>query len=620
MLSRDITKRSWFTSVSIMLLTVSALMSAPTNGHSADKKVVIVVPVTTAVGIGDAMIFAYIRDSLITSTGGSFLPEYMDDLNAHNHRNDQLWWDSVGAAVVIWTSTIFGSYNIANINVPLMLFDANSLTSFNLGTKLNATPANAWLNQHNHWITAPAPGDTLFSIVNANLPVGQVAGANGGDLQALVLSKESPGSDVACMVAVDSGALLQDGVTRAPNRRLYSGFTNANLWSWSHGWDLLFTRSFYWLLADTTNPIVRNRVRVTDHLMANTWFEIGSCNMATISDGDDIRTGFDSGQEPSFLIRYDSLARYIGAAPPGLKIAIDSVNFSMYLRPFTAYNIQGTDSSFDLRVYAARIRRQVKFNQGTSTYDGTSCGVNDTASTTNHWANRFTPAYPSTSRNLWPSTYGDLVTDSAWKTVGAKDTTVDIFPWRPQDTLRENKTLTPPDSWTRFPVNAAWFQAWVDSPSVNYGFAMQTDTLYSTSNIEMNHIGPAALPTANDGPRLTIYWTYVTDIITDIDDDNDETGNILPETFSVNQNFPNPFNPTTVISYSLPSKAEVTIAIYNVLGQQVKVFDQGQQSAGEHSVTWDATDNDGQAVASGMYFYKLTAGEFSASRKMVLLK
>jgi FlgD Ig-like domain len=109
------------------------------------------------------------------------------------------------------------------------------------------------------------------------------------------------------------------------------------------------------------------------------------------------------------------------------------------------------------------------------------------------------------------------------------------------------------------------------------------------------------------------------DIQTDIvDGDNDHPA--LPSHFVLSQNYPNPFNPSTIISHGLPVKAEVTIAIYNVLGQKVKVFVQGQQSAGEYSVTWDATDDIGKEVASGMYLYKVTAGDFSASRKMVLLK
>ncbi len=106
-------------------------------------------------------------------------------------------------------------------------------------------------------------------------------------------------------------------------------------------------------------------------------------------------------------------------------------------------------------------------------------------------------------------------------------------------------------------------------------------------------------------------------IPTDVSDDELD---VLPNHFEVSQNYPNPFNPSTEITYSLPIKAEVTVVIYNVMGQKVRVFDQGQQSAGEHSVTWNATDKSGREVASGMYFYKITAGDFSASRKMVLLK
>ncbi len=114
-----------------------------------------------------------------------------------------------------------------------------------------------------------------------------------------------------------------------------------------------------------------------------------------------------------------------------------------------------------------------------------------------------------------------------------------------------------------------------------------------------------------------VYAAFTTDFQTDVDDDEVVT---LPTKFMLHQNYPNPFNPSTIISYDLPVKANVTIAIYNVLGQRIKVFEQGPQSAGPHSVTWEATDSNGKSVASGMYFYKITAGDFQASRKMVLLK
>jgi len=88
-------------------------------------------------------------------------------------------------------------------------------------------------------------------------------------------------------------------------------------------------------------------------------------------------------------------------------------------------------------------------------------------------------------------------------------------------------------------------------------------------------------------------------------------------------NFPNPFNPTTTISYQLPENSEVELAIYNLKGQKVKQLvsnSAGQLSAGQHTVTWNGTDNNNKSVSSGIYFYKLSAGKSSAMKKMLLLK
>lgn len=95
---------------------------------------------------------------------------------------------------------------------------------------------------------------------------------------------------------------------------------------------------------------------------------------------------------------------------------------------------------------------------------------------------------------------------------------------------------------------------------------------------------------------------------------------ILPTEFALAQNRPNPFNPTTEISFSLPTAAEVTLVIYNVLGENVAMLAEGLRAAGTHSVMWDGRDKNGRAVASGVYFYRLDAGEYSATRKMLLLK
>ncbi|MFQ5499166.1 MAG: PKD domain-containing protein [Candidatus Zixiibacteriota bacterium] len=97
-------------------------------------------------------------------------------------------------------------------------------------------------------------------------------------------------------------------------------------------------------------------------------------------------------------------------------------------------------------------------------------------------------------------------------------------------------------------------------------------------------------------------------------------GNALPTSYSLAQNYPNPFNPTTVISFTLPTTGHVELSVYNVLGQKIRTLAAGEMTVGEHQVTWDATDDGGNEVSTGMYFYRLETGDFSETRKMVLMK
>jgi hypothetical protein len=94
----------------------------------------------------------------------------------------------------------------------------------------------------------------------------------------------------------------------------------------------------------------------------------------------------------------------------------------------------------------------------------------------------------------------------------------------------------------------------------------------------------------------------------------------IPEHFALNQNYPNPFNPMCEISYALPTDCHVTLTIYNVLGQRVKVLVDEHQNAGNKIVSWDSKDDQGQEVTSGIYFYRIHAGDFMQSKKMVLLR
>jgi hypothetical protein len=93
-----------------------------------------------------------------------------------------------------------------------------------------------------------------------------------------------------------------------------------------------------------------------------------------------------------------------------------------------------------------------------------------------------------------------------------------------------------------------------------------------------------------------------------------------PSVYALEQNYPNPFNPSTVITYSVPEKSHVVLEIFNVLGQRVaSLFDQ-EQSAGIHSIGWNARDSRNAQVSSGVYFLKMQAGSFSQVKKMLLTK
>ena len=95
---------------------------------------------------------------------------------------------------------------------------------------------------------------------------------------------------------------------------------------------------------------------------------------------------------------------------------------------------------------------------------------------------------------------------------------------------------------------------------------------------------------------------------------------VIPDKFTLFQNFPNPFNPETTIKYQLPQTANVRLEIYNVAGQKVTTLVDRQQAAGLRSVDWDGTSQSGEAVSSGIYIYRIETGDFSEARKMVLIR
>ena len=144
-------------------------------------------------------------------------------------------------------------------------------------------------------------------------------------------------------------------------------------------------------------------------------------------------------------------------------------------------------------------------------------------------------------------------------------------------------------TWVYFDVDLALFGGGADTSfMVHYTVYSALDTTVSYSD-----------------------WVVIYKSITDVDDDNP----FLPDGFNLAQNFPNPFNPTTTIAFTLPQKSSVRLEIINMLGQIVDLRNLGTLPVGIHEVEFDASK-----LSSGVYFYRLQTDNASVSKKMMLLK
>ncbi len=95
---------------------------------------------------------------------------------------------------------------------------------------------------------------------------------------------------------------------------------------------------------------------------------------------------------------------------------------------------------------------------------------------------------------------------------------------------------------------------------------------------------------------------------------------MLPDIFALHENYPNPFNPVTTITYDLPERIMVRLTVFDITGRRIRQLVNGYQEAGFQSALWEGTDDRGQPVSGGLYFYQLKAGEFVETRKMLLIK
>jgi YVTN family beta-propeller protein len=136
------------------------------------------------------------------------------------------------------------------------------------------------------------------------------------------------------------------------------------------------------------------------------------------------------------------------------------------------------------------------------------------------------------------------------------------------------------------------------------------EILVSNDCLFLYHDSPGSLPGPGNLPKSS----------SDDDDEQPATSNEQPVSYQLEQNYPNPFNPSTTISFALLEASEVSLSIFNMSGQLVKRLVSGEMNAGAHSFTWDATNERNERVASGVYLYVIKAGEFTAQRKLVLMK
>ena len=94
----------------------------------------------------------------------------------------------------------------------------------------------------------------------------------------------------------------------------------------------------------------------------------------------------------------------------------------------------------------------------------------------------------------------------------------------------------------------------------------------------------------------------------------------IPKEYYLEQNYPNPFNPETVISFGLPKEGDVSLTIYNTIGQAIRTLVSGRMASGQHRIVWDGLDNDGERVESGIYIYRLITDTFRSTRKMIYIR
>jgi len=186
--------------------------------------------------------------------------------------------------------------------------------------------------------------------------------------------------------------------------------------------------------------------------------------------------------------------------------------------------------------------------------------------------------------------------------------------WYPGVTIESDSSLTSLHS------GHIWFYAMFADTCHAISWGAIANASITSDTVVTFRAYPEALNCQNqpeyciDGDTLTFMVPIIVQVV------SAESGQFMPEVFSLHQNYPNPFNPLTTLRYDLPKDALVNITIYDMMGRQIRTLVNNQQNAGFKSISWNGTNDKGASVSAGLYLYMIKAGKFRQTKKMVLLK
>lgn len=208
---------------------------------------------------------------------------------------------------------------------------------------------------------------------------------------------------------------------------------------------------------------------------------------------------------------------------------------------------------------------------------------------------------PKSGDATWIHRYWD--TDNTWVTPGGD--------YSPSASATQAVNKTGSYTWGSTKQLIADVQSWVDNPESNYGWILIGN---ESSSSTAKRFDSKENTTEKNRPVLTVTYLTVVGV--------EETDAGVPGNYELAQNSPNPFNPATTIGYSIPDgvSGNVTLKVFDLRGAVVTTLVNQAGSPGMYSVVWDGTDTSGNRVSTGVYIYKIQAGEFTKSNKMMLMR